>query len=64
MAFIETLLYPVVTIIIVTVRLLIWCLCLNLADEDSAAGDEAAGGGAPEEAGSGQDKSGDFATLS
>lgn len=28
-------------------------LCLNMSDEDSAAGEETTGGGAPEKAGSG-----------
>ena len=34
-------------------------LCLNMTEEDSATGDEAAGGGASEKAGSGEGRSGD-----
>ena len=39
-------------------------VCLNVSDEDSAAGDEATGGGASEEAGPGSGPSGNNICIS
>lgn len=39
-------------------------MCLNVSDEDSPAGEEATGGGAPEEAGPGSGPSGNNSCIS